>query len=244
MRHSKTVKHDIRLERTKAYYLPAQSSVSTSGAAGVDTSTVMLLQYTKDTMLQLPSWLSVLPMLCIALSAAVYLNAAIMTAQRAEGRDRPVKVERHTLMNALQQDELSSGLQQQDAIWLKSRQLPVINSIPSVPPPSLFNSLYSPGQKPCFLIVSTFLFCCHPLSSLSMGTFQWKWLVYPTTIYVILCLLQSPSLSVSVSLSSHPSLSLSPVAAQSMHNTPPRTGMYISVFVCVCVYVGGVVMCV
>lgn len=138
MRHSKTVKHDIRLERTKAYYLPAQSSVSTSGAAGVDTSTVMLLQYTKDTMLRLPSWLSVLPMLCIALSAAVYLNAAIMTAHRAEGRDRPVKVERHTLMNALQQDELSSGLQQQDAIWLKSRQLPVINSIPSVFPPSLF----------------------------------------------------------------------------------------------------------
>lgn len=85
-------------------------------------------------MLWLPSWLSVLPMLCIALSAAVYLNTAIMTAQRAEGRDRPVKVERHTLMNALQQDELSSGLQQQDAIWLKSRQLPVINSIPSVFP--------------------------------------------------------------------------------------------------------------
>lgn len=137
------MKHDIRLGRTKAYYLPAQSSVSTSGAAGVDTSTVMLLQYTKHTMLRLPSWLSVLPMLCIALSAAVYLNAAIMTAQRAEGRDRPVKVERHTLMNALQQDELSSGLQQQDAIWLKSRLLPVINSIPSIFPPSLFNSLYS-----------------------------------------------------------------------------------------------------
>lgn len=134
MRHSNTVKHDIRLKGTKAYYLPAQSSVSTSGTAGVDTSTVMLLQYTKDTMLRLPSWLSVLPMLCIALSAAVYLNTAIMTAQRAEGRDRPVKVERHTLMNALQQDELSSGLQQQDAIWLKSWQLPVINSIPSVFP--------------------------------------------------------------------------------------------------------------
>lgn len=33
-------------------------------------------------MLPLPSWLSVLPMLCKALSAAVYL---IMTAQRAQG---------------------------------------------------------------------------------------------------------------------------------------------------------------
>lgn len=130
MRDGDTVKHSIRLKRTKAYYLPAQSSVSTSGAAGVDTSTVMPLQYTKHTMLWLPSWLSVLPMLCIALSAAVYLNAAVVLAQRAQGRDRPVKVERHTLMKALQQDELSSGLQQQDAIWLKSRQLPVINSIP------------------------------------------------------------------------------------------------------------------
>lgn len=134
MRDKNTVKHGIRLKRTIAYYFPAQSSVSTSGTAGVDTSTVMLLQYTKHTMLWLPSWLSVLPMLCIALSAAVYLNAAIMTAQSVQGRDRPVKVERHTLMKALQQDELSSGLQQQDAIWLKSRQLPVINSIPSGSP--------------------------------------------------------------------------------------------------------------
>lgn len=172
MRHGNTVKHDIRLKRTKAYYLPAQSSVSTSGTAGVDTSTVMLLQYTKDTMLRLPSWLSVLPMLCIALSAAVYLNTAIMMAQRAEGRDRPVKVERHTLMNALQQDELSSGLQQQDAIWLKSRQLPVINSIPSVFPQAfLTHSLPLCRTKALLPIsVSTFLFCCHPLSSLSTAT--------------------------------------------------------------------------
>lgn len=82
MRDNNTVKHGIRLKRTKAHYFPAQRSVSTSGTAGVDTSTVMLLQYTKHTMLWLPSWLSVLPMLCIALSAAVYLNAAIMMAQR------------------------------------------------------------------------------------------------------------------------------------------------------------------
>ena len=46
MRNNSTVKHRIRMKRTKAYYFPAQSSVSTSGTAGVDTSTVMLLQYT------------------------------------------------------------------------------------------------------------------------------------------------------------------------------------------------------
>lgn len=162
------MKHGIRLKRTKAYYFPAQSSVSTSGTAGVDTSTVMLLQYTKHTMLWLPSWLSVLPMLCIALSAAVYLKAATMTAQRAQGRDRPVKVERHTLMKALQQHELSSGLQQQDTVWLKSRQLPVINSIPSGSP----QAVGTHGLPLCWtkallpISVLTFLFC-HPLFSLA-----------------------------------------------------------------------------
>lgn len=55
-----------------------------------------------------------------------------VVAQRV-GRDRPVKEERQTLMSGAQQEQLSSGLQQQDAIWAKSRRLPEINAIPSLP---------------------------------------------------------------------------------------------------------------
>lgn len=117
------------------FHPTAQSSVSTNRTAWVNTSTVMLLQ--KHTMLCLPSWLSVLPMLCIALCSCLSecsdpCHDGTAVAQRA-GWDRPVKEERQTLMNGPQQEELSSGLQQQDAIWLKSRQLPEINAIPSVP---------------------------------------------------------------------------------------------------------------
>lgn len=59
------------------------------------------------------------------------------------GWDRPVKEERHILMRGPQQEELSSGLQQQDAIWPKKRQLPGINAIPSVPPPASGTTIHS-----------------------------------------------------------------------------------------------------
>lgn len=74
---------------------------------------------------------------CLSESSGQSHDGAVV-AQKA-GWDRPVKEERQTLMNGPQQEELSSGLQQQDAIWPKSRRLPEINAIPSVPP-SLFNN--------------------------------------------------------------------------------------------------------
>ncbi len=123
------------------FHPTTQSTVSTNRTAWVKTSTVMLLQ--KHTMPCLPSWLSVLPMLCMDLCSCLSERSSpshdgTVVAQRA-GWDRPVKEERQTLMNGPQQEELSSGLQQQDAIWPRSRQLPEINAIPSVPP-SLFNN--------------------------------------------------------------------------------------------------------
>lgn len=94
-------------------------------------------------------------MLCIHLCACLSECSGLshdgtVVAQRT-GWDRPVKEERQTLMNGPQQ-ELSSGLQQQDAIWPKSRQLPEINAIPSVPPSLFNNNLLSSSllDKPCF----------------------------------------------------------------------------------------------
>lgn len=172
MRDNNTVKHGIRLKRTKAHYFPAQRSVSTSGTAGVDTSTVMLLQYTKHTMLWLPSWLSVLPMLCIALSAAVYLNAAIMMAQRERRAGTDLWRWRGTLWwrlcsrtswAAVCSNKTPSGSRAGSSQW----------SIPfhQVPPKPFELSLPLCWTKALLPIsVLTFLLCCHPLSSLATVT--------------------------------------------------------------------------
>lgn len=129
----------------------------------------MLLQY-RDTPFPffLPSWLRVLPMLCVHLcSCLCECHDGTVAAQRA-GWDRPVKEERQTLMNGPQQQELSSGLQQQDAIWLRSRQLPEINAIPSVPPPaSLTHSLPLCWTSPVSLPISVLPFLSRSLFCLS-----------------------------------------------------------------------------
>lgn len=187
----------------------------------------------KHTMLCLPSWLSVLPMLCIALRSCLSecsepSHDSAVVAQRV-GWDRPVKEERQTLMSGPQQEELSSGLQQQDAIWLKSRQLPEINAIPSVSPSLLFNNSLSSSvlDKPSFLAyfyipfpVTLTLSLHHLLyNKLSVSLLSLhktlSLLALSVSVYFslqTLCL----SLSVSISLLPPASLSLSSVAAQSV----------------------------
>lgn len=91
-------------------------------------------------------------------------------AMTVEHRDRPVKEERQALMSGRQQEELRSGLQQQDAIWPKSRQLPEINAIPSV---SL--SLFNNNSLSSFLLHEPRLpsFFCGPLPALlTMSLYQ------------------------------------------------------------------------
>lgn len=61
-----------------------------------------------------------------------------------ETGDRPVREERQVLMSGPQQENFSSGLQQQDAIWHKRRQLPEINAIPIAPrPPASLTTVHS-----------------------------------------------------------------------------------------------------
>lgn len=149
-----------------------------------------------------------------------------VVAQRA-GWDRPVKEERQTLMNGPQQEELSSGLQQQDAIWPRSRQLPEINAIPSVPP-SLFNnnslssSLWDKPRFPSyFCIPFPALFTLLRPSTSQCFTVCVSSVPLQALSCPLLCLsgsasLCNPCVSCCLHLPPPTSLSLSSVAAQSV----------------------------
>ena len=153
------MQRDIMPKRTTAYSL-SQSTVSTNRDCLSHYQQSHAATGQEHTMLFLPSWLNVLPMLYFDLCA--YDSGT----QRA-GWDRPVKEERQALMSGRQQEELKSGLQQQDAIWPKSRQLPEINAIPSV---SL--SLFNNNSLSSFLLHEPRLpsFFCGPLPALLTTT--------------------------------------------------------------------------
>lgn len=115
---------------------------------------------------------------CILITAPAYMTVAVAHGSRAQRTewDRPVNEERHSLMSGPQQEELRRGLQQQDAIWPRSRQLPEINAIPSVPL-SLFNnnnslssSLLDNSRLPsyfCTLLPALLSLSSHQLGSVS-----------------------------------------------------------------------------
>lgn len=127
-----------------------------------------------------------------------------------------MKEERQTLMSGPQQDELSSGLQQQDAIWPKNRQLPRINAIPSVSPQPLKQQLtlfLSVGQAPL-----PFLFLC--CLSCPAHSFTVLTDCVPSVSLLFSARLASscnPSVSCCLHLPPPTSLSLPSVAAQSVN---------------------------
>lgn len=140
-------------------------------------------------------------------------------AQRTEW-DRPVNEERHSLMSGPQQEELRRGLQQQDAIWPRSRQLPEINAIPSVPL-SLFNnnnslssSLLDNSRLPsyfCTLLPALLSLSSHQLGSVSNVPPSINFSFFSICLLLFLIFL---CLAVSIFPLPPVLLSLSPVTAQ------------------------------
>lgn len=144
---SDTMQHDIRLKRTKSLFFSILQHTAQLAPTGLLESTqAQSCCYSTETHHALFTFLAKCvthvaykPIRsCLSAFSSLFHGGAVV-AQRS-GWDRPVKEERQTLMNGPQQEELSSGLQQQDAIWPKSRQLPEINAIPSDPLSLFYNN--------------------------------------------------------------------------------------------------------
>lgn len=167
----------------------------------------------------LPSWLSVLPMVCVHLCSCLPERSRVChggtVVPQSAGWDRPVKEERQDLMSGPQQEELSSGLQQHDAIWPRSRQLPEINAIPSVPHRFFSNNSLSSflldGPLP-FLFLYSLSCPAHPVYHL-----VFTWCV--SSVPLPLCFFLSLAVWISLLPPAFLSLSSSCPVSQWMHKS-------------------------